>query len=184
MNVQTRRLLLDLGPLVAFFIAFQFFGIYAATGTFMVLVVASLAVGYALEKKFSPIALFSAAVVLVFGGLTLYLRNDLFLKIKPTIIYSTFAVVLLGGLAFNRLFIKYVLSFEFEMPEAVWRALTWRWGVFFAFLAALNEIVWRNFTLAQWVFFKAWITIPLVFLFAAVQAPMLMKHMPDDKKDA
>jgi intracellular septation protein len=182
MNAQIRRLLLDLGPLVAFFIAFQFFGIYVATGTFMVLVVASLIVGYALEKKFSPIALFSAAVVLVFGGLTLYLKNDLFLKIKPTIIYSTFAVVLLGGLAFNRLFIKYVLSFEFEMPESAWRTLTWRWGVFFAFLAALNELVWRNFSTAQWVFFKAWITIPLVFLFGALQAPMLLKHMPEDKK--
>jgi intracellular septation protein len=184
MNTQMRRLLLDLGPLVAFFIAFQFFGIYVATGTFMVLVVASLAVGYALEKKFSPIALFSAAVVLVFGGLTLYLKNDLFLKIKPTIIYSTFAVVLLGGLAFNRLFIKYVLAFEFEMPESAWRTLTWRWGVFFVFLAGLNEMVWRNFTTAQWVFFKVWITIPLVVLFGMLQMPMLLKHMPDDKKGA
>jgi intracellular septation protein len=184
MNTQMRRLLLDLGPLVAFFIAFQFFGIYAATGTFMVLVVASLAVGYALEKKFSPIALFSAAVVLVFGGLTLYLRNDVFLKIKPTIIYSTFAVVLLGGLAFNRLFIKYVLAFEFEMPESAWRALTWRWGLFFVFLAGLNEAVWRNVTTAHWVFFKVWITIPLVVLFGMVQMPMLLKHMPDDKTDA
>ncbi|HWD28731.1 MAG TPA: septation protein A [Rhizomicrobium sp.] len=182
MNAQLRQLLLDLGPLVAFFVAFQFFGIYVATGTFMVLVVVSLIAGYAMNKKFSPIALFSAAVVLVFGGLTLYLKNDLFLKIKPTIIYSTFAVVLLGGLAFNRLFIKYVLAFEFEMPESAWRALTWRWGLFFVFLASLNEAVWRNFSTAQWVFFKAWITLPLVVLFGALQAPMLMKHMPDDDK--
>jgi intracellular septation protein len=180
--MNTRRLLLDLGPLVVFFAAFQFFGIYVATGTFMVLVLASLITGFVLEKKFSPIALFSAAVVLIFGGLTIYLRNDLFLKIKPTVIYSTFTVILLGGLLFNRLFIKYVLAFEFEMPESAWRALTWRWGLFFAFLAGLNEIVWRNTTTAQWVFFKVWITIPLVALYGMLQLPLLLKHMPEENK--
>ena len=139
MNTQLRRLLLDLGPLVAFFLAFQFFGIYVATGTFMVLVLVSLATGYWLEKKVSAMALFSALIVIVFGGLTIYLKNDTFLKIKPTIIYATFCAVLLGGLAFNRLFIKYVLSFEFDMPESAWRTLTWRWGLFFASLAVLKD---------------------------------------------
>jgi intracellular septation protein len=100
---------------------------------------------------------------------------------KPTVIYATFFVVLLGGLAFNRLFIKYALSFEFEMPESAWRTLTWRWGLFFLGLAMLNEIVWRNFTTGQWVIFKVWITMPLVFLFGLLQAPMLMRHMPQDK---
>lgn len=182
MNAQLRRMLLDLGPLVAFFLAFQFFGIFAATGTFMVLVIASLAIGYWLEKKVSAVALFSAVIVLVFGGLTLYLKNDTFLKIKPTIIYATFCAVLLGGLAFNRLFIKYALSFEFEMPESTWRTLTWRWGLFFAGLALLNEIVWRNFSTGQWVAFKVWIVLPLVFGFGLLQAPTLMKHMPQDEK--
>jgi len=181
MNAQLRRSLLDLGPLVAFFAAFQFFGIYAATAVFMVLVLASLFTGYILERKLSSVALFSAAIVLVFGGLTLYLKNDTFLKIKPTIIYATFCVVLLGGLAFNRLFIKYALAFEFEMPENTWRTLTWRWGLFFAGLALLNEIVWRNFTTGQWVTFKVWITVPLIFLFGLAQAPTLLKHMPDAK---
>jgi len=182
MNTQLRRLLLDLGPLVAFFLAFQFFGIYVATGTFMVLVLVSLATGYWLEKKVSAMALFSALIVIVFGGLTIYLKNDTFLKIKPTIIYATFCAVLLGGLAFNRLFIKYVLSFEFDMPESAWRTLTWRWGLFFASLAVLNEIVWRNFSTGQWVTFKVWIVMPLVFGFGLLQAPMLMKHMPQDEK--
>ncbi len=181
MNSQLRRLLLDLGPLIAFFAVFQFFGIYAATAVFMVLVLASLAAGYALEKRLSPIAIFTALIVLVFGGLTLYLKNDLFVKIKPTIIYATFCAVLLGGLAFNRLFIKYALAFEFEMPESTWRALTWRWGLFFAGLAALNEIVWRNFSTGNWVIFKVWIILPLIFIFGALQAPTLLKHMPDDK---
>ncbi len=183
MNLQVRRLLLDLGPLVAFFLAFQFFGIYVATGTFMVLVLVSLATGYWLEKKVSAMALFSALIVLVFGGLTIYLKNDTFLKIKPTIIYATFCAVLLGGLVFNRLFIKYVLSFEFEMPETAWRTLTWRWGLFFAALALLNEIVWRNLSTGQWVTFKVWIVMPLIFGFGLLQAPILMKHMPQDKKD-
>jgi intracellular septation protein len=182
MNAQLRRMLLDLGPLIAFFLAFQFFGIYVATGTFMVLVMVSLAVGFWRERKLSPIALFTAVIVLMFGGLTLWLKNDTFVKMKPTVIYATFCVVLLGGLAFNRLFIKYALSFEFEMPESAWRTLTWRWGLFFLGLAMLNEIVWRNFTTGQWVTFKVWITMPLVFLFGLAQAPMLMRHMPQDKQ--
>lgn len=176
MNTQLRRLLLDLGPLIVFFLTFQFFGIFVATGTFMAVIVAALAIGYSLDRKLSPIALFTAAVVLVFGGLTLYLKNDTFVKIKPTIIYATFCVILLGGLALNRLFIKYLLAFEFELPEHAWRALTWRWSLFFAGLAVLNEIVWRNFSLAQWVFFKVWIILPLVLVFGALQTPLLLRH--------
>jgi intracellular septation protein len=183
MNAQLRRMALDLGPLIVFFAVFQFFGIYAATAAFMALVLVSLGAGYWLEKRISPVTLFTAVIVLVFGGLTLYLKNDTFVKIKPTIIYATFCAVLLGGLAFNRLFIKYALAFEFEMPESAWRTLTWRWGLFFAGLAILNEAVWRNFTLGQWVAFKVWIILPLIFLFGALQAPMLLKHMPADQKD-
>ena len=180
MSTQLRRLVLDLGPLIVFFLTFQFFGIFVATGAFMVVIVAALAIGYSLDRKLSPIALFTAVIVLVFGGLTLYLKNDTFVKIKPTIIYSTFCAVLLGGLAFNRLFIKYALAFEFELPESAWRTLTWRWGLFFAALAALNEIVWRNFSLAQWVTFKVWIILPLVLVFGALQTPLLLKHQPDE----
>ncbi|MEI9997116.1 MAG: septation protein A [Rhizomicrobium sp.] len=183
MSVQLRRLALDLGPLVAFFIVFQFFGIYVATATFMVLVLASLAAGYAMERRLSPIAIFTAVIVLVFGGLTLYLKNDLFVKIKPTVIYTTFCAVLLGGLAFNRLFIKYALSFEFELPESAWRTLTWRWGLFFAVQAVLNEIVWRNFSLSHWVTYKSWLVIPMTVIFAALQTPLLLKHMPQDTSD-
>lgn len=176
MNSQLRRLLLDLGPLVVFFAAFQFFGIFAATGAFMVVVLAALATGYALDRKLSPVALFTATIVLVFGGLTLYLKNDTFVKIKPTIIYATFCVVLLGGMMFNRLFIKYALAFEFELPESAWRTLTWRWALFFGGLAVLNELVWRNFSTAHWVIFKVWIILPLLLVFGALQAPLLLHH--------
>jgi intracellular septation protein len=176
MNLQLRRLMLDLGPLIVFFATFQFFGIFAATGAFMVVVIAALATGYALDRKLSPVALFTAAIVLVFGGLTLYLKNDTFVKIKPTIIYATFCAVLLGGMMFKRLFIKYALAFEFDLPESAWRTLTWRWALFFAVLACLNEFVWRNFSTAQWVFFKVWIILPLLLVFGALQTPLLLHH--------
>jgi intracellular septation protein len=183
MNVQYRRLLLDLGPLAIFFAVFQFAhnDIFLATKIFIPVALIALGLGYWFERKLSPMALVSALLVVVLGGLTLYFKNAVFIKMKPTIIYLMFAGVLLGGLAFNRLFIKYALAFEFELPEAAWRALTWRWGVFFLFLAGLNEIVWRNFSEPQWVFFKVWIIIPLLLAFGALQAPLLMKHMPDDK---
>jgi len=142
----------------------------------MVVVIAALATGYALDRKLSPVALFTAAIVLVFGGLTLYLKNETFVKIKPTIIYATFCAVLLGGMMFKRLFIKYALAFEFDLPESAWRTLTWRWALFFAALAGLNEFVWRNFSTAQWVFFKVWIILPLLLVFGALQAPLLLHH--------
>jgi intracellular septation protein len=182
MNPQLRKLALDLGPLVLFFGVFQFFGIFVATAVFIPAILIALGLGWYLERKLSPMAIVTAVMVVFFGGLTLYLKNDVFLKMKPTAIYLMFAAALLGGLAFNRLFIKYALAFEFELPESVWRALTWRWGLFFLGLAGLNEIVWRNSTTAHWVIFKVWIILPLLVLFGAAQAPLLMKHMrPDDK---
>jgi len=180
MNPSLRRLALDLGPLVIFFVTFQFFGIFPATAVFIVAILIALVIGYGLERKISPMALVTAAMVVFFGGLTLYLKNDTFLKMKPTVIYLMFATALLGGLAFNRLFIKYALAFEFELPERVWRILTLRWGFFFLALAVLNEIVWRNFSTGQWVIFKVWIILPLILAFGALQAPLLLKHAPSE----
>ncbi|HJW40812.1 MAG TPA: septation protein A [Rhizomicrobium sp.] len=183
MNPQVRRLLLDLGPLAVFFAAFELshHNIILATEIFIPTILASLGIGFWLERKLSPMAIVTALMVTVFGGLTIYFNDATFIKMKPTAFYLMFSGILLGGLAFNRLFIKYALSFEFEMPESAWRTLTWRWGLFFLGLAMLNEIVWRNFTTGQWVIFKVWITMPLVFLFGLAQAPTLMRHMPQDK---
>ncbi len=115
-----------------FFAVYQFFGIYVATAVFMVAIFVSLGLGYWLERKVSPMAIVTAVIVLVFGGLTLYLHNSLFIKIKPTILYSIFGLVLLGGLAFNRLFIKYILEMELrDAGRAPGAQLTWRWGLFF-----------------------------------------------------
>ena len=181
MNPQLRKLVLDLGPLLIFFAAFKYLGIFPATAVFMVAVLVALAIGYALEKKLSPMPIFTAVLVVIFGGLTLYLQNDLFIKMKPTVLYAFFGALLLGGLRFNRLFIKYVFGQAFELTEAGWIKLTVRWGIFFLALAALNEAVWRTTSTETWVAFKVWGIIPLLFLFALAQTPLVMKHQDGDK---
>ena len=181
MNPQLRKLALDLGPLLIFFAAFKYLGIFMATAAFMVAVLVALGIGYAFEKKLSPMPIFTAVLVVIFGGLTLYLQNDLFIKMKPSVLYAFFGALLLGGLRFNRLFIKYVFGRAFELDDAGWRKLTIRWGIFFLALAALNELVWRLTTTETWVAFKVWGIIPLLFVFALAQTPLVMKHQQGDK---
>jgi intracellular septation protein len=178
------KLALDLGPLIVFFAAFKFGGIFVATAVFMAACVASLGIGYALTRKLSPMPLVTALIVLIFGGLTLYLKNETFIKMKPTVLYATFGVLLLGGLAFNRLFIKAVFAQAFELDETGWRKLTWRWGFFALALAALNEAIWRNFSTDIWVDFKVWCIIPLIMLFALAQTPLVMKHQIEEETPA
>ena len=119
---------------------------------------------------------FTAILVLIFGGLTLYLKDATFIKMKVTVLYAFFGLTLLGGLAFGRLFVKYVFSAAFELREEGWRKLTWRWGFFFLVLAVLNEIVWRSLPTADWVKFKVFGIIPLIMLFALAQMPLVLKH--------
>lgn len=182
-QLQWRRFALDLGPLVLFFVGFQLFGIYAATGIFMVAVLTALAIGYAAERKLSPMPIVTAILVVLFGGLTLYLKNDAFIKMKPTVLYAFFGLVLLGGLAFNRLFIKYAFAQAFELTETGWRGLTWRWGFFFLTLAVVNEFVWREYSTSTWVAFKVWGILPLIFLYALAQTPYLLKHQVESGDD-
>ena len=172
-----RRLALDLGPLVLFFGTYKLSNdFFVATGVFMAAILASLAIGYATERRLSPMPLVTAFLVLVFGGLTIGLRSEVFLKIKPTVLYTFFSALLLGGLVFNRLFIKYVFEQAFDLTERGWRSLTWRWGLFFVFLAALNEVIWRNMSTDFWVSFKFAGVLPLTFLFALAQTPFVLKH--------
>jgi intracellular septation protein len=172
-----RRLALDLGPLALFFGTYKLLGnFFVATGVFMATILASLAMGYAAEKRLSPMPVVTALLVLVFGGLTIGLKSEVFLKIKPTVLYTFFSALLLGGLAFNRLFIKYIFEQAFDLTETGWRSLTWRWGLFFVFLAVLNEIVWRNMSTDFWVSFKFAGVLPLTFLFALAQTPFVLKH--------
>jgi intracellular septation protein len=170
------KLALDLGPLLLFFFANSRFGIFVATATFMAAVIAALAVSYVLTRHFPIMAIVTAVIVLVFGGLTLILHNDTFIKVKPTIIYALFGGVLLGGLYFNKPLLGVVFDQLFHLTEEGWRKLTLRWALFFFVLAVLNEIVWRTTSTDIWVDFKVFGVLPLTFLFGALQVPLLKKY--------
>ena len=170
------RILLDLGPLVLFFFANSRYGIFAATATFMVAVLAALAVSYAMTRHLPIMPVVTAIVVVVFGGLTLILHDATFIKVKPTIIYALFGAVLLGGLFFNKPLLGVVFDSLFQLTEEGWRRLTWRWAIYFFVLAVLNEIVWRNFSTDVWVDFKVFGVTPLTFVFAALQTPLLKRY--------
>jgi intracellular septation protein len=170
------KLALDLGPLVLFFFANSRYGIFVATATFMVAVLAALAASYVLTRSLPIMPVVTAIIVVVFGGLTLILHNDMFIKIKPTILYALFGAVLLGGLLFGKSLLGVVFDSLFHLSEEGWRKLTLRWGLFFLALAVLNEIVWRNTSTNVWVDFKVFGFLPLTFLFGALQYPLLKKH--------
>jgi intracellular septation protein len=177
----TLKLVLDIGPLILFFAANSRLGIYAATGAFMVAVLIALAVSYALTRHVAIMPVVTAVIVLVFGGLTLILHDDLFIKLKPTIIYVLFGGALLGGLYFNKPLLGIVFDSVFHLTEEGWRKLTWRWALFFLFLAVVNEAVWRTQTTDFWVSFKLFGVVPLTFVFGALQYPLLMKYQAEPK---
>ena len=181
MSPQLRKLILDLGPLLIFFAAFKWGGFFVATAAFMVAITVALAIGYAFERKLSPMPLFTAVLVMIFGGLTLYLQSEIFLKVKVTILYGFFGLILLGGLAAGRLFIKYVFAEAFDLNDAGWKKLTLRWGIFFLALASLNEAIWRNTSTDFWVEFKVWGILPLILIFAVAQTPLLLRHAQAEK---
>lgn len=189
------KLALELGPLLVFFFAnargaqlaeqFPALGnlggpIFIATGLFMVATFVALAVSYALTRTLPMMPLVSGVVVLVFGALTLYLQNDTFIKMKPTIVNTLFGVVLLGGLYFGKSLLSHVFGAAFNLDEDGWLKLTKRWGLFFLFLAVVNEVVWRNFSTETWVAFKVWGIMPITLIFTMSQMKMIMAHTLDD----
>ncbi len=180
------KLALELGPLGVFFFANaygdRFFGvdatqrIFVATGAFMAATAVALTVSYALMRKLPVMPLVSGIVVLVFGALTIWLNDELFIKLKPTIVNLLFGSVLLGGLAFGRSLLSIVLDAVFQLDAEGWRKLTLRWGIFFFVLAALNEIVWRTQSTDFWVSFKVMGIMPLTLAFALAQTPLILRH--------
>jgi intracellular septation protein len=175
------KLVLDIGPLVLFFAANGKFGIYVATGAFMAAVPIALTVSYSMTRHLALMPLVTAVIVLVFGGLTLVLHDELFIKLKPTIIYVLFGGTLVGGLLFDKPLLGMVFDSVFHLREEGWRKLTWRWALFFFALAILNEIIWRTQTTDFWVSFKLFGVVPLTFLFAVLQVPLLTKYAADKK---
>jgi intracellular septation protein len=170
------KLAIELGPLLVFFAGNAIAGIYAGTAAFMVATVISLAVARLRYHKVPVMPLVSGAIVLVFGGLTLYLRDETFIKLKPTIVYTMFAVLLLAGLLFRKPVLELLFGPVFTLTEEGWRKLTLRWTAFFFAMAVVNELVWRNFSTDAWVSFKAFGFLPLTFLFALAQVPLLQRH--------
>ena len=175
------KLTLDIGPLVLFFAANARFGIFTATAVFMVAVLIALAFAYVKIRRIEIMPLVTAVIVIIFGGLTLILHDELFIKLKPTIIYLLFGGTLVAGLLFGKSFLGILFDQVFDLTDEGWRKLTWRWALFFFALAVLNEIVWRNFSTDLWVSFKLFGVVPLTFLFAAAQYPLLMKYAAEKK---
>ena len=176
------KLALEFAPLAVFFIANSRLGIFSATGIFMGATLVALAIYYALTRSLPIMLLVSTVVVLIFGGLTLALHDDLFIKMKPTIVNSLFGAVLIGGLAFGKPILPLVLDQVLSLTPAGWRKLTLRWAIFFFALAALNEIVWRNFSTDTWVNFKVFGTMPLTLVFALAQTPLILRHGEETQK--
>jgi intracellular septation protein len=177
---QRLKLALDFAPLVAFFIAFKLGGMYWATSIIIALTILSLIIGYAITGRLAKFPLFSGILITIMGGLTLYLHNDMFVKMKPTAANLVFAGILGGGLLANRMFLKDLLGSAVEMPEAAWRTLTLRWTIFFIVLAGANEYVWRTMSENTWVNFKVFGLMGLTMLFALANAPFMARHMKDD----
>jgi intracellular septation protein len=197
------KLAIDLGPLLLFFLANsrpslfapllapflpqsiltgEHAGIFVATAVFIPAILIALAVSYAKTRHLPVMPVVTAIIVVVFGGLTLFLQNETFIKLKPTIVYLLFAAVLLGGLAFRKALLGMVFDTMFHLTEEGWKKLTLRWGLFFLCLAVLNEAVWRNVSTDTWVSFKVFGFLPLTFIFAAAQFPLLQRYaIPEEK---
>lgn len=170
------KLATELGPLVIFFGANAKFGLFVATAAFMVAIVVAIIASYVVTKHVPLMAIVTAVIVLVFGGLTLFFHDEMFIKLKPTIIYALFALTLGIGLLMGRSFIAIMFDQMFNLTPEGWRLLTIRWMVFFAGMAVLNEIVWRTQSTDFWVSFKAFGVIPITAIFAMLQTSLIKRY--------
>lgn len=173
---QLIKLALEMGPLLVFFISNAKFGILTGTLAFVIATAVALAASWIIQRKVPLMPLITGIFVMVFGGLTVILADETFIKIKPTLVNLLFAAALTFGLLTRRNYLQLVLGNAFTLTAEGWRILTVRWAVFFVILAALNEGVWRNFPTDIWVDFKVFGILPLTILFSLTQIPVLMKH--------
>ena len=176
------KLALEMGPLILFFLANAKFGIFVATGTFMVAILIAVAVSWQLTRHVPTMMWVTTIIVMIMGGLTIYLNDERFVKIKPTLINGLFGGILAYGLATGKSYLKVVLEASFPaLSEQGWRLLTRNWMLFFLTMAVVNEIVWRNFSTDFWVAFKVFGFLPLTFLFVMLQMPLVMRHQIADE---
>lgn len=193
------KMALELGPLVVFFFAnsrgeylaakFPMLGslggpIFVGTACFMAATAIALTLSWLLTRTLPIMPIMTGVIVLVFGALTLWLHDETFIKLKPTIINTMFGLILLGGLFFGKSLLGYVFDSAFQLDPEGWRILTLRWGLYFLFMAVVNEILWRNFSTDTWIAFKVWGNMPLSILFMLLQLPVMMRHaLPEEAED-
>ncbi|MCY0092707.1 septation protein A [Hoeflea ulvae] len=190
------KLVLELGPLMVFFFAnargawiserVPFLAdiggpIFVGTACFMIATAIALTASWMLTRTLPIMPLLSGVIVLIFGALTLWLQDETFIKVKPTIINTMFGVILLGGLLFKKSFLGYVFDSAFKLDAEGWRILTFRWGLFFLLMALINEVIWRNFSTDFWITFKVWGNMPLSIVFTLMQLPLMQRHaLPEE----
>jgi intracellular septation protein len=173
---------LELGPLVLFFAANAKWGIFIGTGVFIVATAIALPCYRWMEGRWPVMPMVGGFFVLVFGGLTIWLQDETFIKLKPTIVNCLFGAILGGGLLlFDRPLLKPIFGTAFQLTEEGWRKLTLRWCLFFFVLAAVNEVMWRGFSTDTWIASKMFLSFPLTLVFAFLQVPLLRRHY--DGKD-
>ncbi len=171
---------IEFGSLISFFIAFRIGGIYAATATFMVVHPLSMLAAKKFLGHIAKVQWFTLVIVMVMGGLTLYLQDETFVKMKLTVINSLFAGILLFGLLTGRLFFKSLMESALEMPDEGWRLITRNYIIFLALMAGVNEVIWRNFSTDTWVNFKTFGYMGALVVFTIAQAPFLAKYLPSE----
>ena len=176
--------LTEYGPLVAFLVVYIAVDLFAATAALMATTVVAVALTLMLERRIPVMPVVTAAVVLLFGGLTLWLNDERYIKMKPTIVQAVFALILGGGLLFRRPLLKPLLQSAWQLTDKGWTILTGRFAVFFAVMAILNEIVWRNTSTDVWVNFKIFGILVLTFAFTAFQVPLITRHQVAAATDA
>jgi len=174
--------LLEFLPLIIFFVIYKKYDLITATVVLVIATIISVTIIAIKTKKIAKTPLFSVLILGIFGFLTWYFNDPIFIKMKPTVINSIFGIVLLFGYFTQRPLLKYLFDKALEMKENAWNVLTMRWGIFFIFLAVINEIIWRNFSEEFWVSFKVFGFLPITIIFTFSQLPYMLRNQIKEKE--